>query len=72
MLPDRQKLVAMVTVPTHDRYRFTASRMKRIENSPFSVVIPGSMSLLRPAPARRMSPWLLVWRPASADCPWGS
>ena len=43
------------TLTPNDNRRLPTSRMKRIMNPPVAL-IPGSMSLLRPAPERRISP----------------
>ncbi|MCF3948922.1 hypothetical protein [Acidiphilium iwatense] len=56
-LADRQKLFTLVPIPPRDRHRLATPRMKTIENPPFGVVIPGSISLLRRARERR------IWRP---------
>jgi hypothetical protein len=52
---NNKHLRALEAVPPNDDHRFTTSRMKRVIN-PSVVLILGSMSLLRPAPAKATSP----------------
>src|SRR5438067_1975176 len=67
-LPDSEVRYAGVTPRTDYRDGFTAARVKRIEDPNLNRRTPGSMTLLRPAPASR------IWRsplrgPASAAAP---
>src|SRR5207248_3647435 len=62
-LPDNEVRYAGVTPRTDYRDGFTAARVKRIEDPNLNRRTPGSMTLLRPASARR------IWRSRSAIWP---
>src|SRR2546429_5368249 len=55
-LADDQYVGTALPVPPGDRHRLAVARMEPIEDPAFAVLIPGSMSLLRPEPARAISP----------------
>ena len=55
-LLDDEHVRTLKTMTANDDYRLATSRVKRIENPPPVLLIPGSMSLLRPASASRISP----------------
>src|ERR1700720_3250389 len=50
-LSNHENLQPLVAVTTLYRNAQTVPRMEPIENPPLGLLIPGSMSLLRPAPA---------------------
>jgi hypothetical protein len=51
-LPDDEVSGAGVALYANDRNNFAIARVKRIEDPNFECRTPGSMTLLRPAPAR--------------------
>ena len=56
---NRDKHVSTLeTLTPNDNHGVPTPRVKRIINPPALALIPGSMSLLRPEPARRISPSL--------------
>jgi len=55
-LPDHEMLGAGVTLYADDRNDFTAAWVKRIGDPNFDSRTPGSMTLLRPVRANRISP----------------
>ena len=55
-LMDDEHVSAMETLTPNNNHNVPAARMKRIMNPLTVAVIPGSMSLLRPELARRISP----------------
>ena len=56
-LMDDEHVSALETLTPNNNHNVPAARVKRIMNPLTEAVIPGSMSLLRPARARRMSLW---------------
>ena len=50
-LLDDKDLGALKAMTPHKKGHLTKARMKPIMDSPLEVLIPGSMSLLRPEPA---------------------
>ena len=65
-LLDDKDLGALKAMMPHKKGHLTKARMEPIVDSSLDVLIPGSMSLLRPAPARHMSRWRLVSPPVNA------
>jgi hypothetical protein len=55
-LPDDEMLDAGVALYADGRDNFTAARVKRIDDPNLNRRTPGSMTLLRPAPASRIWP----------------
>ena len=68
-LLDDKDLGALKAMMPHKKGHLTKARMEPIVDSSLDVLIPGSMSLLRPAPARRMSVWGSASPPVSAASP---
>jgi hypothetical protein len=62
-LMDDKNVSTLETLTPNDNRRLPTSRMKRIMNLPVAL-IPGSMSLLRAAPAKPTSVWGWVSQPA--------
>ena len=56
-LLDDEDLAALKTMMPQKQGHLTKARMESIVNSSLDVLIHGSMSLLRPAPAKRIRPW---------------
>ena len=67
-LLDDKDLRALKAMMPHKKGHLTKARMEPIVDSSLDVLIPGSMSLLRPAPARRTSVSGSVSRPARRGC----
>ena len=66
-LLDDKDLGALKAMTPHKKGHLTKARMKPIMDSSLEVLIPGSMSLLRAARARRIWPSLSgYWRRAGA------
>ena len=56
-LLDDKDLGALKAMMPHKKGHLTKARMEPIVDSSLDVLIPGSMSLLRPAPEKRTRPW---------------
>jgi hypothetical protein len=56
-LLDDKDLGALKAMMPHNKGHLTKARMEPIVDSSLDVLIPGSMSLLRPAPEKRTRPW---------------
>jgi hypothetical protein len=69
-LADDQYVDTALPAPPGDRHGLAVARMEPIEDPAFAVLIPGSMSLLRPAPEKPIS--ASRWpQPLSAHVPGG-
>src|ERR1700686_4032946 len=58
-LTDHNDVRPLIAIPARDRNRQTEARVEWAEDPSFSLLISGSMSLLRPVPGSRILPSLL-------------